>query len=186
MRRLHKAEGEIPDSKTCWAHVGPTLSQQDPRWANVGPKKLLSRMRKHGIGTWMVPSHYLKQCWNVVNCTSENKLQWILIKIYTFSLKEMHLKMSSGNGGHFVSASVGWGSAGHYKAIAILPYFPDKEYYYKVQTLKNLCITDCRNKCYDCCCNSVNSLHCEKLPTAKTLGSNSIRHQLKISNYIDV
>ena len=27
----------IPDSKACWAHVGPTWSRQDPRWANVGP-----------------------------------------------------------------------------------------------------------------------------------------------------
>ena len=30
----------------------------------------------------------------------------ILIKIYTFLFKKMHLKMSSGNGGHFVSASM--------------------------------------------------------------------------------
>ena len=30
----------------------------------------------------------------------------ILIKIQTFSFKEMHLKMSSGNGGHFVPASM--------------------------------------------------------------------------------
>ena len=30
----------------------------------------------------------------------------ILIEIYTFSFKKIHLKMSSGNGGHFVSASM--------------------------------------------------------------------------------
>ena len=30
----------------------------------------------------------------------------ILIEIYTLSFKKMHLKMSSGNGGHSVSASV--------------------------------------------------------------------------------
>ena len=30
----------------------------------------------------------------------------ILIKIQTFSFKEMHLKMSSGNGSHFVPASM--------------------------------------------------------------------------------
>ena len=26
--------------------------------------------------TWSVPSHYLKQCWNIVNWTPRNKLQW--------------------------------------------------------------------------------------------------------------
>ena len=31
----------------------------------------------------------------------------ILIEIKTFSFKKMHLKMSSANGGHFVSASMG-------------------------------------------------------------------------------
>ena len=30
----------------------------------------------------------------------------ILIEIYAFSFKKIHLKMSSGNGGHFVSASM--------------------------------------------------------------------------------
>ena len=26
--------------------------------------------------TWPVPSHYLNQCWNIVNYTRKNKLQW--------------------------------------------------------------------------------------------------------------
>ena len=34
------------------------------------------------------------------------KLNEILIEIYTFSFKKMHLKMSSGSGGHFVSTSL--------------------------------------------------------------------------------
>ena len=25
---------------------------------------------------WLAPSHYLNQCWNIVNWTSRNKLQW--------------------------------------------------------------------------------------------------------------
>ena len=25
---------------------------------------------------WLAPSHYLNQCWNIVNCTLMNKLQW--------------------------------------------------------------------------------------------------------------
>ena len=38
----------------------------------------------------------LNQCWNIVNWTRGNKLQWISIEIQTFSFKKMHLKMSSG------------------------------------------------------------------------------------------
>ena len=28
--------------------------------------------------TWLTPSHYLNQCWNTINCTLGNKLQWNL------------------------------------------------------------------------------------------------------------
>ena len=28
--------------------------------------------------TWSVPSHYLNQCWNIVNCNLRNKHQWNL------------------------------------------------------------------------------------------------------------
>ena len=28
------------------------------------------------LGAWQVPSHYLNQCWNVVNGIFGNKLQW--------------------------------------------------------------------------------------------------------------
>ena len=44
--------------------------------------------------TWPVPSHYLNQCWNILNWTLRNKLQWIKIDIFSF--KKMHLKMLSG------------------------------------------------------------------------------------------
>ena len=43
----------------------------------------------------MAPSHYLNQCWNIVNWTLGNKLQWNLIEIQTFSLKKIRLKMLS-------------------------------------------------------------------------------------------
>ena len=39
------------------------------------------------------PSHYLNQCWNIVNCTPRNKLQW---NVNWISYKKIHLKMSSG------------------------------------------------------------------------------------------
>ena len=43
---------------------------------------------------WSVPSHYLNQCWNIVNWTLRNKLQWnSKIEILKFSFKKMHLKV---------------------------------------------------------------------------------------------
>ena len=43
---------------------------------------------------WTVPSHYLSQCWNIVNWTNFSEIS---IQIHIFSFKKMHLKMSSGN-----------------------------------------------------------------------------------------
>ena len=45
----------------------------------------------------MVPSHYLNQCWNIVNWTLGKSFSEILTKIHIFSFKNMHLKMLSGN-----------------------------------------------------------------------------------------
>ena len=42
----------------------------------------------------------------LLNGPMGTKFSEILIEIYTFSLKKIHLKMSSENGGHFVSASM--------------------------------------------------------------------------------
>ena len=42
-----------------------------------------------------MPSHFLNQCWNIVNWTLRN-LSEILIEIHIFSFRKMHLKMSSG------------------------------------------------------------------------------------------
>ena len=41
-------------------------------------------------------THHLNQCWNILDRTFRNKLQWNFNKIYTFSFKKKHLKMSSG------------------------------------------------------------------------------------------
>ena len=30
----------------------------------------------NGLSPWLAPSHYLNQCWNIVNWTLRNKLQW--------------------------------------------------------------------------------------------------------------
>ena len=44
----------------------------------------------------MAPSHYLNQCWIIVNWNLRNKLQWTFNRNYTFSFKKMHLKILSG------------------------------------------------------------------------------------------
>ena len=45
---------------------------------------------------WPATNRFLNQCWNIVNWTFGNKLQWNLNwKLYIF--KKMHLKMSPGN-----------------------------------------------------------------------------------------
>ena len=45
---------------------------------------------------WSAPSHYLNQCWNTVNWTLGNKLQWNLNQnLNIFIQWKMHLKMLS-------------------------------------------------------------------------------------------
>ena len=48
-----------------------------------------------GLVAWPAPSHYLNQCWNIVNWTLRNKLQWNFNRIRTFSFKKIRLKVSS-------------------------------------------------------------------------------------------
>ena len=43
-----------------------------------------------------MPSHYLSQCWNIVNWTLANNFSKILIEIHTFSFRNMHLKILYG------------------------------------------------------------------------------------------
>ena len=42
---------------------------------------------------WMTPSHYLNQCWSIVNWTLRNKRQWNFNRNSYVSFKKMHLKM---------------------------------------------------------------------------------------------
>ena len=44
---------------------------------------------------WTAPSHYLNHCWNIVNWTLWNKLQWNCNRNSNIFIKKMHLKMSS-------------------------------------------------------------------------------------------
>ena len=56
---------------------------------------------EHWFRSWLVaylaPSHYLNQCWVIINWTPRNKLQWIfsLVKIQNLSFTKMHPKLLS-------------------------------------------------------------------------------------------
>ena len=56
----------------------------------------------HCIFTWSVPSHYLKnQCWNIVNCTLRNKLQWNFNRNLKIFIHENAFEMSSAKSQNF-------------------------------------------------------------------------------------
>ena len=56
-----------------------------------------------------MPSHYLNQCWLIVNCTLRNKLQWIFfIKMQNFSFTKMHLNISSVKWWLFCPGEIWW------------------------------------------------------------------------------
>ena len=69
-------------------------------WSRV-TRVCVGRLRHHWfkywLAAWLAPSHYLNQCWNIVNWTLGNKLRRNLNRNLYLSSKEMHLKMSSGN-----------------------------------------------------------------------------------------
>ena len=53
-------------------------------------------------------SHHLDQCWNMFDGAMGTSFSEILIKIYTFLLNKIHLKMSSAKSWVFFSASMSW------------------------------------------------------------------------------
>ena len=61
------------------------------------PHLWLSESGQHWLKKWFVaysaPTHYLNQCWVVVNGTLRNKLQWKSIKIQNFSFTKIPLKI---------------------------------------------------------------------------------------------
>ena len=57
----------------------------------------LTRLSLVQVMTWhmLVPSHYLHQCWIIVNWTSRNKFHWNFKQNNVAFIHEKHLKMSS-------------------------------------------------------------------------------------------
>ena len=63
------------------------------------PLICVSELGQYWLRWWLVaysaPSHYLNQCWLIVNCTLKNKLQWNLNQNTKLCFTKMHLKISS-------------------------------------------------------------------------------------------
>ena len=76
-------------------------------------EKIIFNLKPKQSMAWPAPSHYLYQCWNIVNWTLGNKLHWNLNRnLYIFVIK-MLLNMSSGKGwpfylGLYVLSSAMW------------------------------------------------------------------------------
>ena len=62
-------------------------------WGRVHMHICICKLTIIGSDNGLAPSHYLNQCWNIVNWTLRNKISEILIKIHTFSFKKMYIKM---------------------------------------------------------------------------------------------
>ena len=84
----------------CEENPPETVGFCSQRFTNAKSVSLLcvGELGQHWFRQWPVaclaPSHYLNQCWIIVNLTIRNFSE-ILIEIQTFSFKKMHLKMSS-------------------------------------------------------------------------------------------
>ena len=54
----------------------PTVSIHLPLVPHIDVSELGQHWFRQWLVTWSAPSHYLNQCWNIVNWTLRNKLQW--------------------------------------------------------------------------------------------------------------
>ena len=77
------------------------------------PHICASESGQHWFRQWLVaysaPSHYLKQCWVIVNWTLRNKLQWNFNQnIKRFIHKKSIWKYCLRNGSHLVKGEMSW------------------------------------------------------------------------------
>ena len=71
--------------------LGPLCWQVLTHWGRVTHicvSQLTIIGSDNGLVAWPAPSHYLNQCWNIVNKTLRNKLQWIFSRNYNISIQE--------------------------------------------------------------------------------------------------
>ena len=73
-------------------------------WVIMGRWGVFSERRRSSYSSWFrwwlvawsAPSHYLNQCWNIVNSNLRTNFSEISSEIHAFPFTKMHLKMSSG------------------------------------------------------------------------------------------
>ena len=83
----------------CWAvgYVEPwwNLFNSSPPFAYICQWTRSALGHRWWLVVCLAPSHYLNQYWFIVNWTLRNKLHWNFNQNSIFSLKKMHLEMSS-------------------------------------------------------------------------------------------
>ena len=85
---------------------GPWRQMVLTHWVQV-TIKLSQHLFRQRLVAWPAPSHYLNQCWNIVNWTLGNKFQWNFHQnTAIFISRKCIWKCCLVNGGHFVSASM--------------------------------------------------------------------------------
>ena len=103
---LQKVQGQV-----CWSVFPHALIESEKVWSQTYqlvsywthlPLVLhicISVIGQHWFRYWLVaysvPNHYLNQCWAIVNWTLRNTSSEILIKMQSFSLTKLHLKIPS-------------------------------------------------------------------------------------------
>ena len=77
-------------------------------WSQVTHMRIIKHhWSRHWLVAWTAPSHFMKQCWNIVNWTLINKFQWHNRNSLIFIQEKKTLEnVVSQNGGHFVSVWV--------------------------------------------------------------------------------
>ena len=87
---------EVPSVSSLMANLRLCLGTQ---WRHDINTHSSFHARSWHFRNWLValsaPSHYLSQCWNIVNSNFSNKLQWNLKRNSCILVKKMHLNISS-------------------------------------------------------------------------------------------
>ena len=89
---------------------------------HVYVSKLRHHWFRYWLVTWPAPSHYLNQCWNIVDSKLRKNFSEILSNIYTFPFTKMHLQMSSANWRKFcigLNVLNHWGLLPHYDVTVL-------------------------------------------------------------------
>ena len=85
--------------------IGPSAVDVYPTDAYMR-QETSQRWFRQWLFAWSAPSHYLNQCWNIVDWNLRNKFRWNPIQTPFIFIQKIHLKLSFGRWRPFVPASV--------------------------------------------------------------------------------